>query len=265
VTVTICALFGYKRRTAFLTGISLAQLSEFSLIIVMQGKLLGHISDEIFGVTILLTIVTIMLTSYLIKYEQPIYRGMSNWLRVFERISKKNKELENIIDDHQHEVVLAGYDLTGYSIFKTLQRMKKDFVVVEYDPEIIRKLIDENVPCIYGDIGDVEILEKLKLKNVKLVISTIPHQANTLLLMKKVKEKNPHAHMIVTSDSASNALELYDLGADYVIVPHYLGGDHVSLMLEDITDDLDKLIDTKIAHIKDLHARRRHHKNKRRN
>lgn len=265
ITITICALFGYKRRTAFLTGISLAQLSEFSLIIVMQGHLLGHIGDDIFGVTILLTIITIMMTSYFIKYEEPLYRRLSKGLRVFENVSKINKELENISDDHQHEVVLAGYDRTGYSIFKTLQRMKKDFVVVEYDPEIIRKLIEENVPCIYGDIGDVEILEKLRLKNVKLVISTIPHQADTLLLMKKVKEKNPDAHIIVTSDSASNALELYDLGADYVIIPHYLGGDHVSLMLEEITDDLDKLINTKIEHIKDLHARRRHHKDKRRN
>ncbi|MBR9702476.1 hypothetical protein GOV10_00430, partial [Candidatus Woesearchaeota archaeon] len=190
---------------------------------------------------------------------------LSNGLRLFENISKKNKELENISDDHQHDVVLAGYDRTGYSIFKTLQRMKKDFVVVEYDPEIIKKLIDENIPCVYGDIGDVEILEKLRLKNVKLVISTIPHQSDTILLIKKVKEKNPHAHLIVTSDSASSALELYDLGADYVIVPHYLGGDHVALILEEVTDDLDKLIDTKIAHIKDLHARRRHHKNKKRN
>lgn len=263
ITIMICSIFGYKRRTAFIVGIGLAQLSEFSLIIVTQGRILGHIGDDIFNLTILLTLITIALTSYLIKYQDKLYDWLKRYLGVFENISKINKALENISDDHDHKVVMVGYDRTGYSIFRTLRRLKKDFVVIDYDPDVIRRLIEEKVPCIYGDIGDIEILEKLKLHNVELVISTAPHHANTMLLIKTVKNKNKHASIIVTSSTAEEALELYDVGADYVIVPHYLGGEHISIMLEDITDDIDQLIQRKIEHIKELHYRREYHKKKR--
>jgi len=260
ITIAICTTFGYKRRTAFLAGISLAQLSEFSLIIVTLGLSLGHIGRDIFTMTIILTIITIALTSYLIQYEEKLYHRLQKPLRFFERMSRKTREFENITDTHKHKVVLVGYDRTGYSIFKTLQKLKKDFVVVDFNPDIIRDLIKRNIPCMYGDIGDIEILEKLKLHNIELVISTVPHHQDNLLLIEKVRNESPHAAIFVTSNNANEALELYEAGASYVIIPNYLGGDHLALLLEDITENIDKLLNTKIEHIKDLHIRKRVHK-----
>ncbi len=255
LTIIICSLFGYKKRTSFLTGLHLSQISEFALIIAFAGLAANHLSREVFNLILALTITTITASAYLIKYEKSIYKVLGGLFTAFERLSKLNRELENMSDESKHEIVLAGYDRTGYSIFRTLKRMKKDFVVVDFDPDVIRHLLERNVPCIYGDISDPEVLEKLKLHQVKLVISTIPNFHANLLLIKRVKKEHSHANIIVTSYQAEDALELYDAGADYVIIPHYLGGEHVSYLLEDITDDLDKLLTHKIEHIKELRLR----------
>ncbi len=255
ITMFLCAFFGYKRRTAFLTSISLAQISEFSLIIVAQGFLLGHVSNEIFSLTVILAVITIVLTSYFIKYEDKIYLNLSSILEIFDRITGSYNELE-YVPRKRHEVVLCGYNRIGYSIFKTLKKLRKKLLVIDFNPEVIRKFIDDKVPCIYGDVGDIEVIERMNLKYAKMVISTVPTKTDNLLLIRQAKKENRNIIVFVTANHVDEALELYDAGADYVILPHFLGGDHVSLLLEDFTEDLTKIIKTKIEHIKELHKRK---------
>ncbi len=255
LTIVVCSLFGYKRRTSFLTGMTLSQISEFALIVALAGLTLGHISQGIFSLILEVTIISIIVSAYLIKFEDKIYSKLGKYFLVFERFSKVNKELENMSDESTHDVVQIGYDRTGYSIFRTLRKMRKDFVLVDFDPDVIRHLLERNIPCIYGDIGDPDVLDKLKLQQVKLVVSTIPNFHENLMLLKTMKKKHSHAQVIVTSYQAEDALALYEEGADYVIVPHFLGGEHVSYMLEDISTNLDKLITAKLQHIKELKTR----------
>lgn len=260
ITMLILAFFGYKKRTAFLTSISLAQISEFSLIIASLGFSKGHISSEIFSLAILVAIITIGLTAYLIKFDDNLYQLIGRRLTWFEKLSRHNKELlSNLEEGAKHKVVLIGYDRIGYSIFQKLKKMQKNVVIVDLNPDIIRQLISQKIPCIYGDIGDLDIIKRLKLEEIEMVISTIPEQHENLLLIKKVREQNPEATIIVTSYTAEEALELYEQGADYVIVPHFLGGEHISLLLEELTTDLNKLLKIKISHIRELQERRKRH------
>jgi len=260
ITMLILAFFGYKKRTAFLTSISLAQISEFSLIIVSQGFAKGHVSAEIFSLTIMLALITIGLTAYLIKFDEKLYRLIGSKLTWFERLSPHNKELISYFEEGaSHNVILVGYDRTGYSIFQQLKRMRKNVMVVDINPDIIKQLIAQKVPCIYGDIGDLEIIRRIKIESVELVISTIPEHQESLLLIQKIREINPETIILVTSYSADRALELYEKGADYIIVPHFLGGEHMSLLLEELTTNLSKLLKTKISHIKALQERCHRH------
>jgi Kef-type K+ transport system membrane component KefB/Trk K+ transport system NAD-binding subunit len=255
LTILLCSLFGYTKRTAFLTGLNMSQVSEFALILALGGLAAGHITQPLFSAILGLTILTIMVSAYLSKYEDQLYALFGRFFTVFERLSTVSHDLENMSEESRHDVVLVGYDRTAYSIFRTLRRMRKDFVVVDFDPDVVRHLLDQNVPCIYGDIGDPEVLEKLRLHQVRLVISTIPNFQENMLLVQRVKRDHSRANIIVTSYQAEDALELYSAGADYVIIPHFLGGEHVSYMLEDITTNLDKLINAKLEHIRELRTR----------
>jgi len=256
---TILSFFGYKRKTAFMTSTTLAQTSEFSLIIVAQGAILGHISNEFLSITTILATITITISTYFIKFDSQIYEKSKKYLRFFESFSKTNRELTYMDEYPTHKVVLIGYDRMGYSIAKSLRKMKKHYLIVDFNPDIVKRLIRAKQPCIYGDAGDIEILEKLKLHQVEMVISTIPDVNAAKLLIKKIRHVNAHSIIIVTAMDIEDALKLYDEGADYVIMPHILGGNHMAIMLEDISYDIDKLIETKIDHIRELKERKEVH------
>jgi Kef-type K+ transport system membrane component KefB/Trk K+ transport system NAD-binding subunit len=254
--LVIIGAFGYKKRTSFLTAISLAQVSEFSLILITQGMLLGHVSEQLFAATILLAIITITFSSYFMKYEYNLYTYLAHDLTIFEKFNTHEEKLE-YIPKVKHEVVLIGYDRTGYSIFHKLLKLKQKFLVIDFNPEIIKKLIRQKIPCIYGDVGNLEILEKLDFVNMKYLISTIPDQSSSLLLIKKVKKINDKVSLFMTAYQVEDALKLYDAGADYVVLPHFLGGHHASILLEEATKDISKLIKRKVKHIKELNHRKK--------
>lgn len=249
------SVFGYKKRTATLASLSLGQVSEFSLIIVALGVTANHISSSIYSMTIMLALVTIASTSYVVKFDDFIYNRIAPLTRVFERFSMKKKELKLVKEEPSHDVVVIGADRMGHGIIKALRKQGKDFLVVDFNPDIVKRLIRMGIHCMYGDIGDQEIRNHLHLKQVKLVISTIPDVHENLLLLNSVKEKNAEAVVILTANYADDALTMYNAGADYVIIPHYLGGEHLSVLLEKQALDLDALVTTKIAHINDLRNR----------
>ncbi len=256
IIMAVCSIFGYKERPSFLASASLAQVSEFSLIIVAQGLLLNHISKEIFSITVLLAVVTIVMTTYLINFDDSIYQKLRKFLSVFGRLNKGH-DLEFIPQRLKKDVVLCGYDRIGFSIFKKLKGMGKEVLVVDFNPEIIKALISEGTHCIYGDISDKEILDRIDLKEMKMLISTVPDKNDNIWLIKKTKEVNKRATIFVTANTVDDALELYDLGADYVILPHFLGGEHASFLIEDFSADIKKVLKTKFSHIKELRYRKK--------
>jgi len=259
---TILSFFGYKRKTSFMTSTSLAQTSEFSLIIVAQGAILGHLSQNFLSITTLLAVLTITVSTYFIKFDKEMYQKTKDYLKFFEKFSSADKELIYIEENPVYKVILMGYDRMGYSIAKSLTKLKKDFLIVDFNPDIIKKLIKNKQPCIYGDVSDIEIIHKLDLKQAEMIISTVPDIKATKLLIKKIRNVNSQSTIIVSALDIEDSLKLYEEGADYVIMPHLLGGNHMALMLESITYDFDKLIQTKIEHIRELKERKEVHHHK---
>ena len=249
ILYVVMKLFKYKPRTAFLTSISLAQISEFSIVLVALGLSLGHLNQEIVSIIAVIATVTIGLSSYMIMYDDWLYRKFKVFFKV------KSEEKLQYLPKKRFDVVLAGYNRIGYSIYNKLKSMRKRVLIVDYDPEIVKELIEEEKPCIYGDVGDLEVIDKMNLKHVKMLISTVPDIYDNLLLVKKLKEANPRALAIVTANQIDEALKLYERSADYVIMPHFLGGEHVSFLVEKYGKDLNKILRKKLEHIEELKRR----------
>jgi len=257
ITSFICAFFGYKRKTAYLTGSYLPQISEFALIIAAQGVALGIITERILTLTVLLTLTTMVYTTYIAKYSSKFYMIFSDKLKYLDRLNPKNICPEPVSKHKKFDVIVCGHNRIGYSIVKKARKMKKKILVLDFNPEIVKDMEKKHIPCIYGDIGDQEILDSINLKDAKMVVSTIPTINDNLLLIHKTRRVNNKAIIFVTAMDSDEALELYDNGADYVIIPHFLGGEHASLMLETFSTDVNKIINTKLNHIKELKERSR--------
>jgi Kef-type K+ transport system membrane component KefB len=248
VLMLFLALFGYTKRTNFLVGTALAQISEFSLIILALGVSLGHISGRILSVVTLSTIITMTFSTYMIIYSNELYPKVSNLIRIFER--KKTKEKVKI--KKSYDAILFGYNRIGFGILNSLKKIKKDYLVVDFNPDIISSLTKFRVPCLYGDAYDSEFLEELPLDKVQLVVSTIPDFETNFLLVESVRLVNPKAIIIVRSHQIDDALELYRKGASYVLTPHFLGGEYVANMIRSVKTNTDKYNEERSKHIRML-------------
>jgi Kef-type K+ transport system membrane component KefB len=247
-------LMGHKGRTSFLAATSLGQISEFSLILVIQGISLGVLRQGALTMTVMLALITMAFTSYFMSYEDGIYKYFLSLLkRSGLNVRRQSKSVQ---EKKAYDVVLCGYDRIGYSVLKALKEQKKSVVVVDFNPDVIKRLQNTAVPCIYGDVCDPEVMDRLDMTQAKMVISTANAYEDNLLLLQKVKAANSHVPTIVTAHKIEQALELYENGADYVILPHFLGGDMVANMLPGFESHQLRMLMLKYRHINDLIERR---------
>ncbi len=226
IVMTLLRIFGYKKRTNFLAGSSFAQISEFSLILALLGFTLGHLNQEIMSLVVLIAIITIGISSYSIYYAHRIFERIAHLLNMFE--GKKYRDELELQEQRPFEIILFGYHRIGYKVLKALKELKTPFIVVDYNPKIVLALRKEHIDCVYGDAGDKYFLSEIGLEKAKLIISTIPDENSNLMIKERLKEINAKAIFIATAEQPRVALNLYEKGVDYVVVPHHLGGDYIS-------------------------------------
>lgn len=230
IVMILMGFFGYKKRTGFMSGLTVAQISEFSLIVVGVGVEIGHLSTEILSFVTLIGLFTIAGSTYMVNYSNKIYPKIFEYLSIFERKNLREKDSEI---KKNHEALLFGYNRIGFRVLISIKKLKMNYLVVDINPETIKNLHELGIPSLYGDVYDKELLNEMSLDKVKIVISTVPdYQANALLI-RSVKEVNQDAVIIVRAKDAKEAFALYNKGANYVLTPYFLGGEHVANMIDD--------------------------------
>ncbi|MCK5373145.1 MAG: NAD-binding protein, partial [Candidatus Aenigmarchaeota archaeon] len=191
----------------------------------------------------------------MIIYSNQLYRLLSRYLVLFERSGKKIDE-HKYHKDENYDIILFGHDDIGYDITTSLKKIKKKFLIIDYDPKVIINLSKEGYDCKYGDVNDTELLDELNFSKSKMIISTIPAIDTNLLLIRKVKDVNKDAIISVVAQQIDDALKLYDAGATYVIMPHFLGGCQASTLIENNQLSLSGFLNEKVAHIENLKLRK---------
>ncbi len=230
IVIILMNLLGYKTRTAFMSGLTVAQISEFSLILVALGYSLGHIDEKVVSLVTLVGVITIAGSTYLILYADIIFNKFRFFISLLE--IKKTHKKEATVHGDNPEVIIFGYDRVGYDFVTAAQNISKRCLVVDYNPQSIKRLRNKDIPHRYGDAEDIEFLQEINFHQAKLVISSIPDHKISLLLTKYYRKENTSGIIILTAHNLQEAKELYLAGASYVIVSHYLGAHHAALMIE---------------------------------
>lgn len=230
----IMGALGYRKRTSFLTGISLAQISEFSLIVVFLGTSLKQIPANIVSLVTLVGAITFVVSTYMITNSHKLYMALHRQLSILERRKIKKEEIvdpDNMesMDDH---IVIVGGDILGRSIIEALPKEEK-IILVDFDPDIVKKWEKGNVNRLFGDITDFDIQERANLKSAKLVISTVPDVDDNLLLLRMLHHENRKAKILTMALEVHDAKALYKAGADYVIMPHLASGRQIAKLIKD--------------------------------
>ncbi|MEK6856906.1 MAG: cation:proton antiporter, partial [Nanoarchaeota archaeon] len=251
IIMTLMGMLGYTKKTGLQAGFTVAQISEFSLILIALGVSVGHLTKEILSLITVIGLVTIMGSSYLIIYSDKIYQPLEKYLSIFERKKIKKDKRKKSFD-----IILFGYNRIGFDFVNSFKRMKKKFLIVDYNPEVISSLMKEKIECEYGDVDDVEFLGQLDLKNIKMAVSTVPVFETNLLLIRTIRKVNKKAIVMCVSHHIDETQRLYSAGISYVIMPHFLGGKYASMMIDKHGFNTDSFNDEKKKHIIHLKKRR---------
>ncbi|KKQ74683.1 MAG: Transporter, CPA2 family [Candidatus Woesebacteria bacterium GW2011_GWB1_38_5b] len=231
IVMTILGLLGYRKRTGFLAGLTVAQISEFSLIIMFMGARLGHISDQDVALITFVGAITFILSTYMIINGNKLYRLLSPYLDIFERENIHEKNVKS--RDYKNHIVLIGARRMGSGILEALIGNSEDVVVVDFNPDIIQRLKEEGIESYFGDIADLEIQDLVALSDARLVISTVSDMEDNLLLLQSLKKLKKKPKVVMLALEKFEAKILYENGADYVVVPHIAGGHHLAKILVD--------------------------------
>ena len=234
-----------------MSGLTIAQISEFSLILIALGVKLGHIPQGILSFVAIVGLITIAGSTYMVMYSEKIYSRVSKYLYIFERKNVKKDDVS--IKDNDY--ILFGENRIGFSVMNAFKEIGKRYLIVDFNPERIKKLSKEGVNCVYGDISDLEFVDSLRIEKSKIIVSTVPDFETNLMILRKIRRKNKESVVIVTARQIHEAFELYKNGADYVILPHFLGGEYAARIIEKFQEDKKSYEREKNRQIKDLKAR----------
>lgn len=224
LTMLSLAAQGYTRLTAFKTALHLSQISEFSIIFVTLAAAKGLIPRETVSLITLVAFITIGVSSYLMKHANGLYKIFEVPLGFLERKNVKDKTGRHAT----YNVILVGYHKGGYEYIKAFRELKERYIVIDYDPTVIDTLEEEGIRHAYGDATDTELLNELNVPRAKLVVSTITDQATNMALLHYVHTANESISFICHANNLDEAEELYNAGASYVTLPHYIGSERMS-------------------------------------
>jgi Kef-type K+ transport system membrane component KefB len=241
IVLIIMGLMGYRKRTGFLTGLTVAQISEFSLIFMAMGLSIGHVDEAALGLVTLVGLITIGLSTYAITYSHRLYDWLEPLLSPFERRMPHREDREAEVGKWQKfDVLLFGLGRYGTGIAHRLRQHGLKVLGVDFNPEVIRSLGAQDMTVIYGDATDPEFIGSLPLGTAKWAVSAVPehrtgltHDDPRTALIQALRFQSFGGRIAVAAQHAADVDRLRAAGADLVFLPFQDAADQaVDLMLK---------------------------------
>ena len=225
IVIVIMSAMGYDRRTGFLAGLTVAQISEFSLIFVAMGMSLGHVGPDALGLVTLVGLITIAASTYMITYSHPLYAWCEPALRMFRGTSTGNGTA-GTLHTPGGDVVIFGLGRFGSALATRLRNRGARVLGIDFNPAVIERWRRLGLHAEYGDASDGEFVAGLPLTSVRWAVATVPphavgvtHDDPRLAIIQALRGAGFTGRIAVTTNHAADADTLRAAGADLVLEP----------------------------------------------
>lgn len=221
----VLGAFGFRKHTFFHTAVSLSQISEFSLVVLLVGLTAGIVSPAALSVMAAVAVFSMILSSLAINYSNKLFRLFNPYIGFFQH-GKFTHEMEARTEEEAFDhIIVIGAHRVGGPIVNYLAKTDIPFLVLDFNPKIVQELRERNIKVVYGDIDDPEVLESIHLDKAKLIISTAQDNADNEFLLEEVKRRHIRAKVVVRATDPEQEKQLKKMGADYVILPEKVSAD----------------------------------------
>jgi len=198
IVMIIMGFMGYRSMVSFKAGLAVAQISEFSLILIALGYSLNQVNEDVLSLVTMVGVITITISTYFILYSDQIYRKIGKYLKIFE-MKNPTKGLDDDVADNPYDVIVVGGGRLGGDIVKGLRSLGAEILVVDYDPQALRKLRGEGVETLYGDVSEPEFAQALPINEAAHIICAVPDVTTNAVLLEVLKRLGYRGQITLTA------------------------------------------------------------------
>jgi Kef-type K+ transport system membrane component KefB len=227
IVLAIMGAMGYRKRTGFLAGLTVAQISEFSLIFMAMGVAIGHVANQALGLVTLVGLVTIAASTYMITYSHQLYNIFEPVLGIFERKNRDRARDDAPENALPHDVILFGLGRYGLGIAAALRDSGKRVLGVDFSPEAVRFARTKGYDVVFGDATDPEFLAHLPLRHAEWLVLAVPehdmgltHDDPRHALLRAVRDQGYQGRVAVSAHRDTTAEALAADSADLILMPY---------------------------------------------
>ncbi|HQT35093.1 MAG TPA: cation:proton antiporter [Thiobacillus sp.] len=232
IVMAIMGYMGYRKRTGFMAGLTVAQISEFSIVFIAMGVTLGHVGGDALGLVTLVGLVTISVCTYMVLNGQPLYERLKPWLRVFERRTPFRESAAAGETETVPEIIVFGQGRYGGRLMRRLHEQDVATLGVDFDPEAVRLARRHGLDVRFGDAEDAELPATLPLRQARWVVSTLPDANINRALIAALRAHGYTGRVAAAAHNEADADALKQAGAEQVFHPYYDAADYAAEMLE---------------------------------
>lgn len=216
IVAVLLGFAGYRRKVAIATGLALAQVSEFSLILVALGVGLGVLEDAAAALTTVVALVTIAVSTQLIERTPWLVDALGPVTRRLERRTPRPDDEDD--GGPSPEVVVVGLGRFGSTVVEELLARGTRVLGVDFDPRAV--VADRlGIPVVYGDGDDPTLAEHLPLDGARWVVSTVRSRDVNMTLVTALRRAGYAGGIAVASEDPADCAALTAVGADVTVQP----------------------------------------------
>jgi voltage-gated potassium channel Kch len=220
IVIAATGRLGYTSRVGFLAGVSMGQVSEFSLILAALGLGLGHIDGDGVALITAIALITISVSTYATLYGPALYERLRRPLSLFERRDGPALRDDVAVDDQHVDVIVLGAGRFGGALLRPLRDAGHRVLVVDFDPRVLEAVRAEGYLALYGDAEDPELPASLPLAGVRWVVSTARRAELGLALLHALDHHGYTGRVLLSAHDPAEARELIARGAHHVLLPY---------------------------------------------
>lgn len=197
IVFAIMGWMGYRSITSFRTGVALAQISEFSLILIALGFSLGQVDSAVLSLVTLVAVFTITVSSYFILYTDRLYSMMQGFMHFFERAKAEAVDEES--QSLSFDAIVIGSGRFGTEVISGLISSGSSVLAVDLDPDALARARELGAETLFGDVGDPDFAKMLPMHQSDTLICTAPDRSTNTLLLGSIKSLGYEGKIYLTA------------------------------------------------------------------
>ena len=222
ITVVVRAL-GFPGRVAILAGLSLAQVGEFSFVLAQVGVSAGAIPRLFMDLALATALTTIVLVPFTLR-AAPAILWAARHLPLVGRFFVDRPEAADETGELRRHVVVCGCGRVGSELVEALGRRSIPRVIVEYNPEVVRRLRRRGVPVIYGDAANPAVLEHAAIPRASVLAALVPDVSDAERIVRAARAAGGRLRIVARAQRGEDVERLRRAGADVVVQPEFEAG-----------------------------------------